>query len=37
MSLPSNACCEYNKRVEENSKEFSTLNSLKKGVDWVKG
>jgi coproporphyrinogen III oxidase len=37
MSLPANASWEYNKRVEEDSKEFSTLNSLKKGINWVKG
>ncbi len=37
MSLPANASWEYNKRVEEDSKEFFTLNSLKKGINWVKG
>ena len=37
MSLPANASWEYNKRVEEGSKEFFTLKSLKKGLNWVKG
>jgi coproporphyrinogen III oxidase len=37
MSLPANASWEYNLKLEEGSKEFKTLNSLKKGVDWVKG
>ncbi len=37
MSLPANASWEYNKIVEAESKEFFTLKSLKKGVNWVKG
>lgn len=35
MSLPANASWEYNKKVDPNSKEEFTLNSLKKEVDWI--
>ena len=37
MSLPANASWEYNLKLEEGTKELFTLNSLKKGVNWVKG
>jgi len=35
MSLPANATWEYNKQIEENSKENATLKLLKKGIQWV--
>lgn len=36
MSLPANANWEYNKQVEENSKEENTLKLLKKGLNWLR-
>ena len=35
MSMPPNAAWEYNYRPSEGSKEASTLEYLKKGVDWI--
>ncbi len=36
MSLPKNASWEYNYLPDDGSKEFETLDKLKKGIDWLK-
>ena len=35
MSLPANASWEYNLKLEEESDEQKTLNSLRKGIEWI--
>ena len=35
MSLPANASWEYNLKMEEGSDEQKTLNSLRKGIEWI--
>jgi len=35
MSLPANATWEYNKKLDENSRENQTLKKLVKGVKWI--
>ena len=35
MSLPANASWEYNLKLEVGSDEQKTLNSLRKGIEWI--